>query len=57
MLDYEDKVAVLEQAMNEGSTIEIDYEKYDGEQSHRLISNIQYSDEYGDDYISAYCHL
>lgn len=57
MLDYEDKIAVLEQAMNEGSTIEIDYEKYDGEQSHRSISNIHYSDEYGDDYISAFCHL
>ena len=57
MLDYEDKIAALEQAMNEGSTIEIDYEKYDGEQSHRSISNIQYSDEYGDDYISAFCHL
>lgn len=57
MLDYEDKIAVLEQAMNDGSTLEIDYEKYDGEQSHRSISNIQYSDEYGDDYISAFCHL
>lgn len=57
MLDQEDKIAVLEQAMNEGSTIEIDYEKYDGEQSHRSISKIQYSDEYGDDYISAFCHL
>ena len=47
----------IEQAIDEGRTIEIEYVKYDGTSSKRSISDLSYSDEYGDDYIVGYCHL
>ena len=47
----------IEQAIDESSTIEIEYVKYDGTSSKRSISDLSYSDEYGDDYIVGYCHL
>ncbi len=49
----------IDDAIINGKTITIRYEKYDGTISQRTISDIQYSDEYGygEDYICAYCHL
>ena len=41
----------IEQAIDESRTIEIEYVKYDGTSSKRSISDLSYSDEYGDDYI------
>lgn len=47
----------IDKAIREGKTITIKYIKFDGTQSTRTISNIQYSDEFGEEYIKAYCHL
>jgi hypothetical protein len=46
----------LDTAIRTGKSVTIEYIKYEGEKSFRTISNIQYSDEYGDDYIQAFCH-
>lgn len=46
----------LDTAIRTGKSVTIKYIKYEGEYSVRTISNIQYSDEYGDDYIQAFCH-
>lgn len=46
----------LDNAIRTGKTITIKYSKYHGEQSVRQISNIQYSDEFGENYIEAFCH-
>ena len=46
----------LDAAIRTGKSVTIKYIKYEGEYSVRTISNIQYSDEYGDDYIQAFCH-
>ena len=46
----------LDAAIRTGKSVIIKYIKYEGEYSVRTISNIQYSDEYGDDYIQAFCH-
>lgn len=48
---------IINNAIVEDKTITIKYQKYDGTVSSRVISNISYSAEYGDDYIEAYCHL
>ena len=37
-------------------TVRIKYTKYDGTESVRTISDIKYSDEFGNDYIDCYCH-
>lgn len=47
----------LGDAINHGKTVTIKYIKYTGEYSTRQISNIHYSDEFGPDYIKAFCHL
>ena len=47
----------LDKAIREGRDITISYQKYDGTLSKRTISNVQYSDEFGDGYISGFCHL
>lgn len=47
----------VRRAMRNGCDIEIKYEKYGGEISRRRVSNIEESDEYGEGYISGYCHL
>ncbi len=44
-------------AMKNGKTVKIKYVKNSGEISERTISDIEPSDEYGEGYISAYCHL
>lgn len=47
----------VRRAMRNGCDIEIKYEKYGGEISRRRVSNIEESDEFGNGYISGYCHL
>lgn len=47
----------IDKAIREGRDITIGYQKYDGTLSKRTISNVQYSDEFGDGYISGFCHL
>lgn len=47
----------IDQAIKKGKSVTISYIKYGGELSTRKISDIKYSDEFGSDYISAYCHL
>ncbi len=48
----------LNDAIRKGKAVTISYIKYDGEYSTRTISDIHYSDEFGegDDYIDAFCH-
>lgn len=46
----------INKAIETNSTIEIEYCKYNGEISVRIISDIEYSSEFGAGYISAYCH-
>ncbi len=48
----------IKKAIENKETITIRYIKYDGTVSVRTISEIQYSNEYGEyyEYISAYCH-
>lgn len=47
----------IDSAIKSGKSITIKYVKYNGTQSKRTISNLQYSDEYGKGYITGYCHL
>lgn len=47
----------IDTAIHEGREITIKYVKYDGTISNRTISDIQYSEEYGSDYIIGWCHL
>lgn len=47
----------INKAIQENKEITIKYQKYDGTVSTRRISNIELSDEFGDGYIRAYCHL
>ena len=47
----------LNDAIKQDKAVTIKYIKYGGEYSTRQISNIQYSDEFGPDYIKAFCHL
>lgn len=47
----------IDKAIREGRDITIGYQKYDGTLSKRTISNVQYSNEFGDGYISGFCHL
>lgn len=46
----------IDEAIRTGKTVTIRYIKYGGEYSVRQISDIQYSGEFGDDYIQAFCH-
>lgn len=47
----------IDQAIKEGKSVTISYVKYGGELSTRKISDIKYSEEFGPDYICAYCHM
>ena len=47
----------INKAINTGATVEIEYTKNDGTSSVRKLSDLSYSDDYGDSYISAFCHL
>lgn len=48
---------LIQRAIEDKLTLEIDYAKSDYEKSTRTISDIAISDEYGVGYISAYCHM
>ena len=47
----------IDNAITSGSTVTIKYVKFDGSLSTRIISELEYSDEFGNDYISAFCHM
>ena len=47
----------IDKAITSGSKVTIKYVKFDGCLSTRTISELEYSDEFGDDYISAFCHM
>ena len=47
----------IKYAIETGAVIEIVYKNHDGSDSVRTLSDIQYSAEYGDNYIKALCHL
>lgn len=47
----------IQKAIDTGATIEIGYTKNDGTTSVRKLSDVEYSDEYGRTYISAFCHM
>lgn len=46
----------LDKAIRDDKTVIIEYIKYGGEYSKRKISEIQYSEEFGEDYIDAFCY-
>ena len=46
----------LDDAIKNRKSVTIKYIKYGGEYSERKISNIEYSDEFGSEYIQAFCH-
>lgn len=47
----------IDNAITSESKVTIKYVKFDGSLSTRTISELEYSDEFGDDYISAFCHM
>lgn len=47
----------ITEAIKNGKTVKIKYVKNSGEISERTISDIEPSDEFGEGYISAFCHL
>lgn len=53
MLDIDN---LINSAIENGWSLVIKYRKYSGEVSVRKISDIYCSDEFGDEYIDAYCH-
>lgn len=48
---------MIQRAIEDGLTLEIEYAKNNYEKSKRVISDVSISEEYGDGYISAFCHL
>lgn len=48
---------LINRAIEDKLTLEIDYAKSSYEKSSRIISDITQSSEYGPGYISAYCHM
>lgn len=52
----------LKSAINNGSSVKILYENFNGETSERILSDLQFTDEFNDfgynhQHIKAYCHL
>ena len=47
---------IINQAILDGADIEICYTKYDGTTSIRVLSEVHYSDVYGNTHIEGYCH-
>ena len=47
----------IDNAIREGKSITIKYMKFNGEISTRTLSELQYSDEFGSDYIVGFCSL
>lgn len=50
-------IEYIEDAIQNGKSVTIKYEKYGGELSTRTLSDIHYSDEFGEEYIEGFCHL
>lgn len=50
-------IEYIEEAIQNGKSVTIKYEKYGGELSTRTLSDIHYSDEFGEEYIEGFCHL
>lgn len=48
---------IIQRAIEDGLTLEIEYAKSDFDKSKRIISDVTISDEYGVGYISAFCHM
>lgn len=48
---------IIQRAIDDGLTLEIEYAKHSFEKSTRVINDISVSDEFGLGYISAYCHV
>lgn len=48
---------LINRAIEDKLTLEIDYAKSSYEKTSRIISDITRSSEYGPGYISAYCHM
>lgn len=48
---------LINRAIEDKLTLEIDYAKSSYEKSSRIISDISMSSEFGAGYISAYCHM
>jgi predicted DNA-binding transcriptional regulator YafY len=46
----------IQRAIDIDAIIEIEYTKYDGTTSVRRLSEVQYSDKYGNTHIQAFCH-
>lgn len=46
----------IRDAIKANKTVHVKYTKYDGTTSVRTVSDIKYSDEFGNDYIDCYCH-
>ena len=53
---YTEIYSRIQEAIDTGATIEIVYSKYGGEQSIRKLSDVEYSEEYGNTHITAFCH-
>ena len=50
-------IEYIEEAIQNGKSVTIKYEKYGGELSTRTLSDIHCSDEFGEEYIEGFCHL
>lgn len=50
-------IEYIEEAIQNDKSVTIKYEKYGGELSTRTLSDIHYSDEFGEEYIEGFCHL
>lgn len=52
----------IRNAISNGNTIRISYQNFNGENSSRILSKLEYNNEfesegYSNDHIKAYCHL
>lgn len=47
----------INKSISTGAVIEIEYTNRDGSSSVRKLSEVKYSREYGNSYISAFCHM
>lgn len=47
----------IDKAVTSNNKVTIKYVKFDGSFSTRTISELKYSDEFGEGYISAFCHM
>lgn len=50
-------IYIINRAIQDNLSIEIDYVNKKGERSTRILSDVFHSEEHGIGYISAYCHL